>query len=590
MLAAVLHTLAAILVFLLIRAIPMPGVDVEAMRVFEDSAGVWPFHTGRAVIAGGAILWLVIFRGLAGLLAREPFEANPTVNRLLCGLYLGVALLRGYALAISLETISGPFGSIVLEPGMRFRLLVAATIGAGAAVEWALADWISRRGVGRGPLILFAVVVLLGGATELAHFGVVAGRDGVAGIYALISLAAGIPLALVLFALSRKGTLTWPIVVKRGLVLTSPIDLLIVPYVAGRVTLELIQSPVIFAAEAQGAEPFAWLAQLDTMAALTTAAGITVWLMGRPSRGISAGYLMAALCAPMIAIVPVAAAIVLDRDASLARFIGRGRGFEGTAVFEVLLTAEGGEGGRDALILVQRLQSLGVRGKILESALGRVRLRLTGSENMGQALSRVLMRGKLSISPISREQGLLEPADESRAKYPALEVRQDYDGSSYYVARERAQLDELIAEARLAAPKESRIGVEKQGEQDAVYAAFMLEPEVLSERDLRSVRVTSDNDLGAPNIQLELTPEAAKKFGELTARMVRRKLAIVIDGEIMSAPVVQSRIDGGHVSISLGRNKSQEEQFADARALAAALESRAMSRSWSLASIAAAAE
>lgn len=586
--SAVLHTIAAVLVFLLIRGIPMPGVDMDAMRAFEDSAGAWPFHTGRAVIAGGAILWLVIFRGLAALLAREPFEVRPGVNRILCGLYLVVALLRGYALAISLETISGPFGSIVPEPGMRFRLLIAATIGAGAAVEWALADWISRRGIGRGPLILFAVVVLLGGANELAHFGIVAGRDGVAGIYALISLAAGLPLALVLFALSRKDTLTWPIVVKRGLVLTSPVDLLIVPYVVGRVTLELIQSPVILAAEAQGARPFAWLAQLDTMAALTTAAGITVWLMGRPSRGISAGYLLAAVCAPLSAIVPVAAAIAVDRDASVARFIGRGRGFEGTAIFEVLLTAEGGDGGRDAPILVQRLQALGVRGKILESALGRVRLRLTGSENMSQALSRVLMRGKLSISPIAREQGLLEPADESRAKYPALEVRQDYDGTSYYVAREKTQLNELIAEARLAASKESRIGVEKQGE--GVYAAFMLEPSVLSERDLHGVRVTSDNDLGAPTIQLELTPEAAIKFGELTARIVRRKLAIVIDGEIMSAPVVQSRIDGGHVWISLGRSKSQEEQFADARAIAAALESRAMSRSWSLASIAAAAD
>lgn len=537
MLAAWLHTIFAVVVFLAVRSIPMPGVD-------------GPY----TIVAASGILLLVVIRAGAALLA------HARARQLACAVYLALSAGRGFLLATSLTA------------GLRVHLLIAVTAMAAASVEWALADWISKRGIGRGPLVLFAVVALLDTGLELSRFGAAAGRDGIDSTLSLIQLASGIPAALVLFALSRRGAIEWPMPVRGGWVLTSPIDLLILPYLAGRVAASVVPAMII-----------PWLPQLETIVALASAAGITVWLIGRPARGIRPGYFAAAVLAPLLSIVPVAAAIAADRDATLLRFLGRGRGFEGTSRFDVLLSAEGGDGVRDAPILVQRLDALGVKAKIAEAALGRVRLRLTGSEDVGRALPLVLMRGKLAIAPIAVDQGVLEPNAETRAKYPALSVEQDADGTSHYLAQSKSELDGLLA----TIPKDSRAAIERQL---GGYVPYLLEEPVLTDRDVNKAHVATVPEMGRPYIQVQLTRAAAKRFSELTARMANRKLAIVLDGEILSAPVVQSRIEGGRVHVTLNGEGTIDEQHADARATAAALESRAMSREWSLASIVAASD
>ncbi|GAA2907751.1 hypothetical protein GCM10010517_74180 [Streptosporangium fragile] len=56
-------------------------------------------------------------------------------------------------------------------------------------------------------------------------------------------------------------------------------------------------------------------------------------------------------------------------------------------------------------------------------------------------------------------------------------------------------------------------------------------------------------------IQVTLNPADAAAFGELTGRLAREssprnQLAIVIDGKVVSAPVVEEPIPGGEVQIS----------------------------------------
>lgn len=69
-----------------------------------------------------------------------------------------------------------------------------------------------------------------------------------------------------------------------------------------------------------------------------------------------------------------------------------------------------------------------------------------------------------------------------------------------------------------------------------------------------------------------LSDEGAKRFGQLTAAMVGEKLAIVVGGRVRSAPVVQSPIYGGRLSISLGGSPDPSE----AKALAEALSVRSL--------------
>jgi hypothetical protein len=62
----------------------------------------------------------------------------------------------------------------------------------------------------------------------------------------------------------------------------------------------------------------------------------------------------------------------------------------------------------------------------------------------------------------------------------------------------------------------------------------------------------SADDFGG-RVNAALTKEGDAKFAELTGRLVGRKLAILVDGEIQSAPIVMEAIHGGRVQITLGR-------------------------------------
>jgi preprotein translocase subunit SecD len=87
--------------------------------------------------------------------------------------------------------------------------------------------------------------------------------------------------------------------------------------------------------------------------------------------------------------------------------------------------------------------------------------------------------------------------------------------------------------------------------------------------------VSHDMSTGAPGVSLEFTPKGGDELSALTERGVGRKLAIVLDGRVMSAPVITAKIGGGHALINLGRGEpSALEQ--EARDLCAVLRSGAV--------------
>ncbi len=59
--------------------------------------------------------------------------------------------------------------------------------------------------------------------------------------------------------------------------------------------------------------------------------------------------------------------------------------------------------------------------------------------------------------------------------------------------------------------------------------------------DLKTARVQK-GEIGTPNVGFALTPEGGRKFGELTGANVGRRLAIVLDNKVVSAPTINSQI------------------------------------------------
>ena len=62
--------------------------------------------------------------------------------------------------------------------------------------------------------------------------------------------------------------------------------------------------------------------------------------------------------------------------------------------------------------------------------------------------------------------------------------------------------------------------------------------------------VRIDQRFNEPYVSLKFDKEGGRRFLELTEKYVKRRLAIVLDGKIHSAPVIQERIPGGQAQIS----------------------------------------
>ncbi|MEL6195997.1 MAG: hypothetical protein AAFQ77_02975 [Myxococcota bacterium] len=62
----------------------------------------------------------------------------------------------------------------------------------------------------------------------------------------------------------------------------------------------------------------------------------------------------------------------------------------------------------------------------------------------------------------------------------------------------------------------------------------------------------SFDEMSQPTVQVSFTRRGTTRFAELTAELVGGKLAIVVDGELVTAPVVQQAITGGQAQIAFG--------------------------------------
>jgi preprotein translocase subunit SecD len=81
-------------------------------------------------------------------------------------------------------------------------------------------------------------------------------------------------------------------------------------------------------------------------------------------------------------------------------------------------------------------------------------------------------------------------------------------------------------------------------------------PYVLESRTLmtgeyiQDARVRPSEQLSGPSVEVILNGQGARLFEQITAANVKRRLAIILDNNVYSAPVIQERIGGGRASIT----------------------------------------
>jgi hypothetical protein len=135
----------------------------------------------------------------------------------------------------------------------------------------------------------------------------------------------------------------------------------------------------------------------------------------------------------------------------------------------------------------------------------------------------------------------------------------DQQHSDYFLRAEDGDaLRRYVADSHVALPPGRGFGYERvqsrtERKSKAIWRTYMLEREVLfSGRDIAAAEMTWDQTTNRPEVMVTLDAAAKVRFGEVTAANVGRKIAIVLDGVVQSAPVVQSAIRGGKMSITMG--------------------------------------
>ncbi len=189
-------TLAALLVYRLGTFIPLPGINPVAFaETFKSQAGgiLGMFN----MFAGGAVERMAIFalnimpyisasiimqlmssmdKRLAAL-KKEGEQGRKQINQYTRYLTVVLAAFQAYGIAIGLEGSQSSVGSVVIEPGMFFRISTVVTLVGGTMFLMWLGEQITQRGVGNGiSLIIFAGIVAalpsaIVGLFELARTG-----------------------------------------------------------------------------------------------------------------------------------------------------------------------------------------------------------------------------------------------------------------------------------------------------------------------------------------------------------------------------------------------------------------------------------
>jgi preprotein translocase subunit SecD len=93
---------------------------------------------------------------------------------------------------------------------------------------------------------------------------------------------------------------------------------------------------------------------------------------------------------------------------------------------------------------------------------------------------------------------------------------------------------------------------------DRIYYLVERTP-VVTGRDLKNARRSLDYETNTPNVSFTLKPDAASRFQQTTRDNIGRQLGIVLDGLVVSAPVVQSAIyDQGQITGNFTLEEAQD--------------------------------
>jgi preprotein translocase subunit SecD len=210
-------------------------------------------------------------------------------------------------------------------------------------------------------------------------------------------------------------------------------------------------------------------------------------------------------------------------------------------------------------VIRNRIDEFGVtEPEILSQGKDRIIVQLPGVKDIEKAKELIGKTAKLEFKivndefPLTQLDSIIEKAEkEQNLAYKPGEKFSDY-------------LDKLNQAIKKDLPKGFVVAFEKKinkgtNQIESKRSYLVEESAQLGGDDLEDARVTFDTQRSnRPQVGLSFKSAAAKKFEKLTGDNVGKQLAIILDGNVYSAPGLNERISGGSAVINLGQGTMEQ--------------------------------
>ena len=123
-----------------------------------------------------------------------------------------------------------------------------------------------------------------------------------------------------------------------------------------------------------------------------------------------------------------------------------------------------------------------------------------------------------------------------------------------------ASREALLATRNGVVPPDMEVATEPGGAGAEPFYYLVRRVAAVTGRDLRNARPSLD-EFNQPAVSFTLNREGARKMGEVTTAHIGRGLAIILDGQVRSAPTIQGRItDSGQIT-GVGQQEAEDLQI-----------------------------
>jgi preprotein translocase subunit SecD len=210
-----------------------------------------------------------------------------------------------------------------------------------------------------------------------------------------------------------------------------------------------------------------------------------------------------------------------------------------------------------------------------------LQVQLPGVREKEHAKDLIGQPAQLEFKIVDDENDVIGKIDEKTLPANIRRKSEGKGGTSYLVAPRKEDLIAFFK--RLKEPKipsDHQVGYGPYEEEDSPSKKFrtyyLYRKTRLQGDTITDARVSIDEQKNRPYVSMEFDRTGAKIFEQLTGENIKKRMAIILDDEVNSAPVIQDRIAGGRAQITMGGFKTYDQILQEAKDLSLVLQAGAL--------------